>query len=251
MKKISFAALLMAVVMMFTVLAGCAGSEGTVTEGVLTVGTNAEFPPFEYIGDDGEPDGFDMAMMALIAEELNLELKVENMEFKSLIAAIESNQIDCAAAGMTVDPDRAKAVSFSDTYFTATQKVIVKEGSDIATNEDLVGKKIGVQEGTTGDFCCDDIADCEVSRFKKGVDAVMDLKNGNVDAVIIDSNPANVFVAENEGLVIVEGCVFEPEYYAIAVDPDKQELLAQINAAIKTIKENGKYDELVETYINN
>jgi ABC-type amino acid transport substrate-binding protein len=249
MKKMTkIAALIMALLMVVTAFAGCTATDDELT-GTLIVGTNPEFPPFEFYGDDGEVDGFDIAMMKLIAEELDMEFQLEIMEFKSLIAAIESGQIDCSAAGMTVTDERKQSVNFSDSYYTASQKVILNDGSTIATLADLEGKKIGVQEGTTGDFLCDDIAGCETIRFKKGVDAVLDLKNGNLDAVIIDSNPAAEFVKANEGIFIKEEIEFEPEYYAIAVSKDQPKLLEAINNAIKTLQENGKFDELIAKYI--
>lgn len=251
MKKTRLIALAMAVLMLLCAVVGCQSKESTVKEGCLTVGTNAAFPPFEYLGDNGEADGFDVALMKAIAKEVGLEFKLEDMEFNSLIAAVQSKQIDCVAAGLTVKPDRLEAVSFSDTYYTATQKVIVKTDSEIASNDDLKNKKIAVQEATTGDYTCDEIEGCEVVRFKKGVDAVMDLVNGNVDCVIIDSNPAAVFVSQNEGLKIVDDCTFPPEHYAIAVSPAQQELLKKINAALAKFKEDGTYDELVKQYINN
>ena len=121
---------------------------------VLTVGTNAEFPPFEYIGNDGQPDGFDMAVIKAIGKEEGFEVKISNMEFKSLVASLSTGSLDAVIAGMTVTEDRQKSVDFSDSYYTATQCIIVKKDSDVTKLADLNGKKIGVQEGTTGDLLC-------------------------------------------------------------------------------------------------
>ena len=225
-----------------------------LSDGVLTVGTNAEFPPFEYVGDDGEPDGFDIALIKAIGEKLGVEVQVENMEFDSLVASIGS-KVDVSIAGMTVTEERQKSVDFSEAYYEAVQYVILPEGSEIATAADLEGKAIGVQLGTTGDFIAsDDIADSKVSQYNKGMDAVNDLINGKVDCVIIDKNPALVFASKFEGqLTAVDGAEFgfEPEEYAIAMPKGDAALAEQVNAALAEIKADGTFDKLVETYIEN
>lgn len=217
---------------------------------VLIIGTNAEFPPFEYIGDDGEPEGFDIALINAIGEKLGMEVKIENMEFASLVAAIGS-KIDGAIAGMTVTEDRQEAVDFSDNYYEAVQNVIVMAGSDIATAEDLKNKSIGVQAGTTGFFIAEEIEGAEVHDYNKAVDAVNDLINGRVDLVIIDRNPAQVFVEKFEGQIVAlegDGFEFEREYYAIAL-PKGSELVEKVNAALAELKEDGTFDALVAQYI--
>lgn len=217
---------------------------------VVVMGTNAEFPPFEYVNDNGEVDGFDVAMSKEIAKELGVELKIENMAFDSLLNALKSGKIDFVAAGMTVKPDRLENADFSDTYFNATQLIIVQKDNDtILGKADLVGKKIGVQEGTTGDFEASDIEGAEVSRFKKGLDAIMDLNNGKLDAVIIDSNPAKVFVQKNADTIKLLDEQLTEEDYAIAVRKGDAQLLEAINKSISDMKENGKYDDIIAEYI--
>ena len=130
-------------------------------------GTNAEFPPFEYIGNDGQPDGFDMAVIKAIGKEEGFEVKISNMEFKSLVASLSTGSLDAVIAGMTVTEDRQKSVDFSDSYYTATQCIIVKKDSDVTKLADLNGKKIGVQEGTTGDLLCTPGEDNEVITDSK------------------------------------------------------------------------------------
>ena len=233
--------------------ADVAGAEtAALADGVLTVGTNAEFPPFEYVDDNGEPDGFDIALIKAIGEKLGVEVEVENMEFASLVSSIGS-KIDVAIAGMTVTEERQQSVDFSDAYYEAVQYVILPEGSEIATAQDLEGKTIGVQLGTTGDFIAtDDIADTTVQQYNKGVDAVNDLINGRVDCVIIDKNPALVFASKFEGqLVALDGAQFDfgTEEYAIALPKGDADLAEKINAALAEIKADGTFDELVQTYI--
>ncbi len=226
------------------------GTSEALSDGVLNVGTNAEFPPFEYVDDNGEPDGFDMALVKAIGEKLGVEVTVENMEFDSLVASI-GNKIDIAAAGMTVTPERSQTVDFSDTYYEAVQFVILPADSEIAQASDLEGKTIGVQLGTTGDFTAEELTE-NVSRYNKAVDAVNDRINGRVDCVIVDKNPALVFESRFEGKVVaVDGAQFgfEPEEYAIAIPKGDTALADQINTALEEIKADGTFDELVKTYI--
>ena len=223
-----------------------------LADGKLTVGTNAEFPPFEFVDDNGEPDGFDVALIKAIGEKLGVEVEVENMEFEALVASI-GNKIDVAIAGMTITDERKENADFSDPYYDAVQYVILPEGSEIATFDDLAGKTIGVQLGTTGDFIAsDDVDGANVKQYNKGVDAVNDLINGRVDCVIIDKNPALVFAGKFEGqLTAVDGeqFGFGIENYAIAMPKGDTALAAQINGALKELKEDGTFDELVKTYI--
>ncbi len=149
---------------------------------------------------------------------------------------------------MTVNEDRLKNVDFTDTYAEAAQVIIVKEGSEIKTPDDLMGKKIGVQTGTTGDIYADDIEEADVQRFNKGLDAVMALSQGKIDAVIIDREPSKVFVKENAGLTILDEA-FTEEEYAIAIKKGNAELLDKMNSAIKELKESGELKKIVDKYI--
>ena len=241
---------------MAALLTACAGS-GTKTEttaaeqkeaaGKLVMVTNAEFPPYEYY-DKNEIVGIDVDIARAIADKMGVELDVQDMAFDSLIPAVQSGKADFTAAGMTVNEDRKKNVDFTDTYAEAAQVIIVKEGSEIKTPDDLTGKKIGVQTGTTGDIYADDIENADVNRYNKGMEAVMALTQDKIDAVIIDREPAKVFVKENAGLVILDEA-FTEEEYAIAVKKDNKELLDKINGAIKELKESGELKKIVDKYI--
>ena len=226
-------------------LAAC-GSKEEEKE-TLVMATNAEFPPYEYYeGDDIV--GIDAEIAAAIADELGMELKIEDMAFDSIIAAVSSGKADMGAAGMTVTPDREENVNFTDTYAHATQVIIVKEDSEIASPDDLTGKKVGVQLGTTGDIYAEDIEDVSVERYPKGFEAVQALTQGKIDAVVIDGEPAKEFVKDAEGLKILDEA-FTEEDYAIAVAKDNTELLEKINDALANLKESGKLDEIVAKYI--
>ena len=200
----------------------------------LVMATNAEFPPYEFHeGDDVV--GIDADIARAIGEEMGMEVKIEDMAFDSIIPAVTSGKADFGAAGMTVTEDRKKNVDFTDTYATATQVIIVKEGSDIAGPDDLTGKKIGVQLGTTGDIYADDIEDAEVERYNKGFEAVQALTQDKIDAVVIDGEPAKEFVAEADGLKILDEA-FTEEEYAIAVAKDNDDLLKKMNEALASLK---------------
>lgn len=215
--------------------------------GTLVMGTNATFPPYEYYDGDNIV-GIDVEISEAIGEKLGMEVEVQDMEFDALIPALSSNKVDFVAAGMTVTPEREASVSFTDTYATAAQVIIVKEGSDIASAEDLSGKVVGVQLGTTGDLLVSEIEGAEVERYPKGYEAVQSVIQGKIDAVVIDNAPAKTFVSQNEGLVILDEAL-SSEDYAMAINKDNAELLEQINGAIAELKEEGTLDAIVDKYI--
>ena len=225
--------------------------------GVLRMGTNATFPPYEYMDENNEVAGIDAEIAAAIADKLGMELEITDMAFESLIPALQAGTIDIVLAGMTVDPERAEQVNFTDTYATGVQVVIVPENSDIAPVEneegamevDLTGKTIGVQTGTTGDlYCTDDYGQEFVKQFDNGPLAVAALMNGQVDCVVIDNEPAKNYVAANEGLTILD-TAFANEDYAAAIAKDNTELFEQVNAAIQELKEDGTIQTIIEKYI--
>lgn len=218
-------------------------------KGQVIWGTNAEFPPFE-MRDGEEVIGIDAEIAERIAERLGVELVVEDMKFDPLPAALKSGKIDFIAAGYSKDPDREKDMIFSKEYFKAVQAIIVEESNDeIKGVDDLEGKKIGVQTGTTGDILATKkIEDADVQRYNNGLEAVLDLKNGNLDAVIIDILPAQMLVAENDGVKILDERAGDEESYVIAVRKDDEELIEIINEVLDEMMQNGEIDELVNKY---
>ncbi len=216
--------------------------------GKLIMATNAEFPPYEYY-EGSEIVGIDVEIAQAVAEEMGMELQIEDMAFDSIITAVTSGKADFGAAGMTVTEDRLKSVDFSDPYTTSAQVIIVKEDSPIATPEDLVGKKIGVQLGTTGDIYAEDIEDATIERYNKGFEAIQSLLSDKIDAVVIDQEPAGVFVSQNKGLKLTDE-EFTTEEYALAIAKGNEELLEKVNAALADLKESGRLDEIKAGYIN-
>lgn len=229
--------------------AGCGGKKFNNPDRgeALIMATNAAFEPYEYHEGD-QVVGIDVEIAQAIAEKLGLTLEVEDMEFDSIIAAVNSGKAHIGVAGMTITEDRLKNVDFSDPYTTATQVIIVQEGSEIAGADDLEGKTIGVQLGTTGDIFASDVEGASIEQYNKGMDAVQALANGTIDAVIIDNEPAKQFVSKTEGLKILEE-EFVTEEYAIAVAKGNEELLDDINKALDAIIADGTVKGIIDKYI--
>ncbi|MBE6932534.1 MAG: amino acid ABC transporter substrate-binding protein [Ruminococcaceae bacterium] len=252
MKKII--ALLLAV-MMVVGLAACASSGNTATKGALTMATNAQFPPYEYYEGD-KIVGIDAEIAGAIADKLGLELIIEDMEFDSIIEAVKSGKADIGMAGMTVTPERQEAVNFTATYATGKQVIIVAEGSEITSVDDLSnvgGYVIGVQRNTTGDLYTtwdlEDAGLATIDRYSKGADAVQALLTGKVDCVVIDNEPANAFVAEAEGLTILE-TEYVTEDYAGAMSKDNEKLYEDVNKALEELIADGTVQKIIDKYIS-
>lgn len=241
-----------------TATEAAAGAETTAAEaattaaagGVLTMATNAEFPPYEY-HDGGEIVGIDVEVSRAIAEHMGMTLEIEDVAFDSIIPEIQSGKADIGVAGMTVNEDRLKNVDFSDSYTTASQVIIVQNDSEITGPDDLKGKFIGVQLGTTGDIYASDYeADgATMERYNKGFEAIQALSQGKIDAVVIDQEPAKVFVSENEGIKILDEALTVEEY-AIAVKKGNTELLEKVNTALAELKDSGELQKIIDKYIS-
>ena len=225
------------------------GEYKLATDGVLTMGTNAAFPPYEYYEGDAIV-GIDAENSQAIADKLGLKLEIEDMDFGSLVAAVQSGKVDISAAGMTVNEERLQNVDFTDSYSTGVQVVIVAEDSDIASVDDLEGKLIGVQDATTGHiYCSDDFGEENVVAYNNGAMAVQALKDGKVDCVVIDQEPAKNFVQVNEGLKILD-TEYVTEDYAIAIAKENTALKDAINAAMAELKEDGTIQGILDKYIS-
>ena len=264
MKKLSIAMLSM-VLAGSMLLTACGGGNTQATEdtgsdtqqsetaentegGVLRMATNATFPPYEYYEGD-EVVGIDPEIAAAIAEKLGMTLEINDMDFDPAIAAAQTGQADIVMEGLTVSDDRKEKINFTDSYATGVQVVIVPEDSDIQSVDDLEGKLIGVQQGTTGDlYCSDDYGEENVQKFTSGPVAVEALKNGQIDCVVIDNEPAKSYVSQNEGLKILD-TEYITEEYAIGISKDNPELLEQINAALQELKDDGTIQSIIDKYI--
>lgn len=222
----------------------------TVAEGILSMGTNAAFPPYEFYEGDTIV-GIDADIARLIAEKLGLELEIQDMDFGSIVTAVQTGKIDMGMAGMTVNEERKKNVDFTESYATGVQVIIVPEDSEITSPDSLSEEDylIGVQENTTGHiYCSDDYGEDRVIPYTNGATAVQALVNGKVDCVVIDNEPAKHYVAANPGLKILD-TEYVTEDYAIAVSKDNPNLLEAINTALKELIEDGSVQEILDTYI--
>ena len=233
-------------------IAGCGSSSKslTVEEGKLIMATNAFFPPYEFYEGD-RIVGIDQEIASEVATRLGLELEIQDIEFDSIVAGVQSGKYDIGCAGMTVTEDRLKSVNFTVSYATGIQSVIVKDDGEIADVDALIAGDyvIGVQQGTTGDiYMTDEVGDDRIERFNKGADAVLALTNGQVDAVVIDDQPAQAFVDANEGLTILS-TPYAIEDYAMCVNKDNEELLNKINEALNAMIADGTVDAIIEEYI--
>ena len=221
--------------------------EAKAANGELHMATNAFFPPYEYYEND-QIVGIDAEIAKAVCDKLDYNLVIDDMEFDSIITAVQSGKADFGMAGMTVTDERKEAVDFTDTYANAIQVIIVKEGSDkVKSADDLANATVGVELGSTGDIYVSDIKGCTVDQYSKGNDAVLALVQGKVDAVVIDNEPAKAFVAANEGLTILEE-PFENEEYAICVAKNS-DLTEKINGALKELKADGTIRKIIDKYI--
>ena len=221
----------------------------TVEPGKLIMSTNAAFPPYEMTTDSGEFEGIDIETAQAIADKLGLELQIDDMDFDAALLSVQQGKADIVMAGVTVTDERKAVMDFSDSYATGIQSIIVKEDSDIASVDDLAGKKIGTQRGTTGYlYCSDDFGDENVVAYDNGLTAVQMLNNGQVDCVVIDNAPAKEFIAANPGLKLLDTAYVE-ESYAIGVGKGNTELKDAINTALEELKADGTLQAIVDKYI--
>jgi polar amino acid transport system substrate-binding protein len=257
MKK--FLAIMLSVLMVAGLMAGCGSSESTnelntIEDGKLIMSTNAAFPPYEMTDDNGNFIGIDVEVAQAIADKLGLELVIDNMEFTAALEAAQQGKSDMVMAGVTVTEDRLMVMDFSDSYATGIQVVIVPEDSDITSIDDLEGKKIGTQMGTTGYIYASDTpenggyGEDNVVAYDNGITAVQALQNGQIDAVIIDNAPAQAFVEANPGLKILEA-EWLTENYAIGFAKGNTKLIEAVNKALAELIADGTVQKIVEKYI--
>ena len=227
----------------------------TVESGKLHMATNAAFPPYEMTDDNGGFEGIDVEIATAIADKLGLELVVDDMDFSSVINAVQGGKEDIAMAGLTVNEERKQNVDFTASYATGVQVVIVPEDSDITTVDDLSNDKmIGTQEATTGYIYCSDTpenggyGEDHVVAYTNGATAIQALLGGKVDAVVIDNEPAKAFVAANPTLKILD-TEYVTEEYAIGISKENNALLDAVNGALEELIADGTVQSIVDKYI--
>ena len=246
MKKFLKVASIVLVIAMIACFAACGGNGGEKEK--LTMATNAEFPPYEYVEGD-KIVGIDAEIAGLIADKLGMELEIVDVAFDSIIPGVQSGKYDMGMAGLTVNDERLEKVNFSTSYATGIQAVIVKDGSKIKSIDDLKGKKIGVQTSTTGDiYATGDYGEDAITRYDNGAVAVQALLADKVDCVIIDNEPAKSYVAANEGLKVLD-TEYTVEDYAICFAKENTELQEKVDGALKELIADGSVKEVIEKYI--
>ncbi|MBQ9708756.1 MAG: amino acid ABC transporter substrate-binding protein [Firmicutes bacterium] len=247
-KKLLAIALVLVFAFAMTACGSSSDSGDNSAGGTLVMATNATFPPYEFVDGD-DYSGIDVEMAQAIAEKLGLELEIQDIDFNSIITAVESGKADVGIAGMTKTEEREKNVNFSEPYAKAVQVIVVNEGSKITGPDDLADAMIGVQDSTTGHiYCEEDYGEDHVTAYPSGPNAIEALKSGKVDAVVIDNEPAKAYVAANEGLKILDTEYVEEEY-AIAIAKDNEELLEQVNGALAELNEDGTLQGIIDKYI--
>ena len=258
--RASLLALIAALVALTLAAAGCGDDEedtggedtggedlGLIEEGTLTVGTDTPFPPFE-IGQPPDISGYDIEVMNAVAEKLGLEPSYQDADFGTIFRDVAAGQFDIVAAASTITPGREKTVDFSDPYYEAQQALVVPEGSDIASVDDLSDAIVGAQDGTTGETFANEETDAaEVRGFPEGPDATAALQTGQVEAVIIDQPVALDAVEQQGGVEIVEE-IQTNELYGFAIAPDNDPLREAVNGALTELKDDGTIQELYDEY---
>ena len=220
--------------------------------GVVTIGSNAEYPPFEFVDEEGNMTGFDIELMKAIAEEAGFEYEFVNTRWDGIFVALASGEFDAVISAATITEERSEMVNFSDPYFNAGQRLAVRaDETEIMGPDDLAGKKVGVQLGTTGDIWLTDNTEAEVVRYDENTLAFQALANGDVDAAMADGPTAVDIVKANPemDLKVLED-VYTEEQYGIAVNPERDDVLAAINEGLAAVRESGKYDEIYDKYFS-
>ncbi len=258
MKVKNFLTMLLVSCIGISSISGCGSTNGSKVKtlddykkaGKIVMGTNAAFPPFEYY-EDNEIKGFDIEISKKVAEKLGVELVIEDMTFDGLINALNSSKIDFIAAGMTATEDKKKNVNFSQAYYNSGQAIIVKkDNTEIKSKSDLINKKIGVQIATTGAEEAKTIEGAIISEYNEGAIAIMDMKSGKVDAVILDFEPAKKFAEQNDTIIVLDEMLTEEEY-SLAVRKEENELKNLIDDVLIEMEQNGEYDKLIEEFFQN
>ena len=228
------------------------GDISTISEGTLTVCSDIPYEPFEY-EEGGKYTGFDMDLMAEIAKGLDLDLEVKDVGFDGLQsgASLAAGQCDIGASAMTITEEREQNIDFSDPYYDSKQTLLVPSDSDIASIDDLSGKKVGVQQGTTGKLYAEENApdDAELVSFPSDAELYQAIKSGSVDAILQDL-PVNLTHTEGGDYQIVEEYDTDEQYGFAVKEEGAETLLEGVNEQLASLKKDGKYDELYNKYFS-
>lgn len=244
--KVSFRQVCLVVLVLVAVLAvaGCRSR----SRDVLVMATSADFPPFEFVNDAGEYDGFDVHMARALAEILDMELRIDNMEFTSVIPAVVTGSADVGIAAITANDERRLTVDFTIPYFQTTLVVVVDRDSGITSSDQLETARVAVQLNTTSDLMAEwFLPDADIRRFERAPDTVAEINTGRVEAIIVDRGVADQFISDNRNLVILDE-VLAVEEYAIAVSKDNADLTRRLNDALTQLKNSGEFQRIYDMF---
>ena len=249
MKKLIALALI--TLMAFTSVFAQGASEVKTEEKVYTVAVSCDYPPLEYIDDNGNPCGYEVELVQAVADAAGIKIQIANVSFDGIIAGIQGGQYDIGASGLTVTDERKQTVDFTTPILQFALSIVTKnDNEDIHSDADLEGKKTGVQLGTTCQFACEDLG-LTPYTYDEAPSAVLDLANGNLDAVVLDSVVAEDFVLQNESyskVLKIAGSFENSDDMAMAVKKGNSSLLSLLNEGLEKVKENGKMAELKAKY---
>lgn len=250
MKRLTFLSLLVVTSLILVACGGAATEAPGADLGTVTIGTNAEYPPFEFVDDAGNITGFDYELMNAIAQEAGFDVEFVNTRWDGIFVALASGEFDAVISAATITPERAETVDFSDPYFNAGQRITIRaDDAEISEPEDLAGKSVGVQTGTTGDIWLTEETNAEVVRYDENTLAFQALANGDVDAAVADGPTAVDIVQANPemNLTVLDG-VYTDEEYGIAVNQELTALLSAINSGLASVRASGEYDQIYDKY---
>ncbi len=235
----------------FTSLFASGAKEAQSQDKVYTVAISCDYPPLEYIDDNGNPCGYEVELIQAVADAVGIKIAIANVSFDGIIAGIQGGQYDIGASGLTVTEERKNSVDFTSPILQFALSIVTsKDNKDISSDSDLEGKKVGVQLGTTCQFACEDIG-LTPYTYDEAPSAVLDLANGNLDAVVLDSVVAEDFVLQNESyskVLKIAGSFENSDDMAMAVKKGNSELLSLLNEGLKKVEESGKLSEIKSKY---
>ncbi len=235
----------------FTSLFASGSKEDESENKVYTVAVSCDYPPLEYIDDNGNPCGYEVELIQAVADAVGIKIQIANVAFDGIIAGLQVGQYDIGASGLTITEDRKNSVDFTSPILQFALSIVTSvDNTDISSESDLEGKKVGVQLGTTCQFACEDIG-LTPNKYDEAPSAVLDLANGNLDAIVLDSVVAEDFVLQNESytkILKIAGSFENSDDMAMAVKKGNSELLSLLNEGLKKVEESGKMDEIKSKY---
>lgn len=235
-------------------ISACGSTSSGIEEGKLVVATDAAYAPMEYLDDKGNIVGLDIEIVKAIAEAVDIEVEFKNYGWEPLFSAVDSEEVDFAVSSITITDERKESFDFTDPYFVANQLILVPTDSDVENFEDLKGKKVAVQINTTGHEVVKDLlgkTSSDIVAPESMPLAITEMLNGNADAAVGDNTVVLEYVKNNPNVEVktIEDDSFEKENYGLMVKKGNKEVVELLNEGIQEIKDNGKLQEIIDSYL--